>query len=213
VPGCLGGGDPTPYLLQYRATLLRVIITPLWGGLGSNGESVRCLRAAQAAGYRVHLVVQYSNAWDEAQTVAYFKQVLSYYGRYAWAVSIGNEQELVEGGPPRTGRQYAEQWQALEPIVAALAPQAIRVAGEISPWGWTFLKRAVSVGLPGAQAFGAHVYAYRFHFAIPAFEAWARSLHMPYWFTEGAYIPGSKAPVVPVSQLADAPVIESWLDY
>jgi hypothetical protein len=213
VPGCLGGADPTPYLREFRATVLRAIVTPLWGGLGSNGEAVPCLRAARAAGYRVHLVIQYSNLWNEVQTVGYFKQVLSYYGRFAWAVSIGNEQELFQGGPGRTGPQYAEAWQALEPVVAQLAPQAIRVAGEISPWGWTYLKRAVRAGLPGAQVLAAHVYTYRFHFAIPDFEDWVRSLHLRYWFTEGAYIAGSKAPVVPVSQLAGAPVIESWLNY
>jgi hypothetical protein len=213
VRGCLGGGDPVPYLRKYRAAVLRVVVTPLWGGLGSNGEALPCIRDARDAGYRVHLVIQYSNVWTTEQAVAYFRQVLSYYGRFAWAVSVGSEQELFQGGVGKRGRQYAEAWRALEPVVAELAPQAIRVAGEISPWGLSYLKGAVRAGLPGAQVVAAHVYTYPFHFRIPVFEAWARAVRLPYWFTEGAYVAGSKAPVVPVSELAGAPVIEGWLDY
>jgi hypothetical protein len=212
VPGCLGGGDAIPYLRRYRAAVLRVVVTPLWGGLGSNGEALPCVRGAWDAGYRVHLDIQYSNAWSIAQTVAYFRHVLSYYGRFAWAVSVGNEQELFQGGAGKTGRQYAEAWRAVEPVVAELAPHAIRVAGEVSPWGLSYLKGAVHAGLPGAQVLAVHVYNYPFHFRVPVFEAWARTLHLPYWFTEGAYVAGSKAPVVPVSELAGAPVIEGWLD-
>jgi hypothetical protein len=213
VPGCLAGTDPTRYLRQYGAAVLRVIVTPLWGGLGSHGETASCLRGATAAGYRVHLVIQYLNVWTVAQAAAYSKQVLSYYARYAWAVSIGNEQELYQGGPGQTGAAYAADWRATEPIIAELAPKAIRVAGEISPWGWQFLKRAVSAGLPGAQALAAHVYTYPHHFRIPDFEAWCQSIGLPYWFTEGASYPGSKAPVVPISQLDGAQMIESWLGY
>jgi hypothetical protein len=88
------------------------------------------------------------------------RRVLAYYARFAWAVSIGNEQELNQGGPGQTLREYALRWRALEPIVAALAPGAIRMAGEISPSGWTYLKRAVRAGRLGAQLVAAHVYSY-----------------------------------------------------
>jgi hypothetical protein len=213
VPGCLGGADPTRYLRQYGAAVLRVIVTPMWGGLGSNGEARPCLQAATAAGYRLHLVIQYANDWSTQQAASYFQQVLSHYAPYAWAVSVGNEQELYQGGPGRTGDQYAADWRVLEPLVAQLAPDAIRVAGEISPWGWQFLKRAVDAGLPGAQALAAHVYTKPHHFRIPDFEQWCRSIDMAYWFTEGASYPGSRAPVVPVAQLQGAQVIESWLGY
>jgi hypothetical protein len=162
----------------------------------------------------VHLGFQYLNVWTVAQAAAYFKQVLSYYAPYAWAVSVGNEQELYQGGPGQTGGAYAADWRASEPIVAELGPKAIRVAGEISPWGWQFLKRALSAGLPGAQALAAHVYAYPYHhFRIPDFEDWCRSVGLPYWFTEGAPYPGSRAPVVPLSQPDGARIIESWLGY
>jgi hypothetical protein len=44
VPGCLWGADPTRYLRQYGAAVLRVIVTPLWGGLGSHGETAHASR-------------------------------------------------------------------------------------------------------------------------------------------------------------------------
>ena len=213
VPRCLQGGNPTPVLRRYGASVLRVVLTPLWGGAGSGGEALACLRAASAEGYRVHLVIQYLNVWSIQQAASYLEQVLSYYARYAWAVSIGNEQELYQGGPGQTGTQYAAEWRALEPLVAQRAPQAILVAGEVSPWGWQFLRRAVGAGLPGARALAAHVYTYRYHFQIPSFEAWCGSLGLPCWFTEGAYYAGSAAPDAPFSQLRGAPVIEAWLGY
>src|SRR5947209_9598534 len=130
VAGCMtGSSSGLPVLRTYHATVVRVVIDPRHG---VNGQAAPCLRAAVAAGYKVHVAISYFNAWSTPATVAYFKHVLRSYARYAWAISIGNEQELNQGGAKDTGAAYARVWRAVEPVVARVAPRGIRLAGGIS---------------------------------------------------------------------------------
>jgi hypothetical protein len=215
VPGCMSGlTSGLPVLRTYHATIVRVVITPAGG---ANGEALGCLRAAVAAGDKVHVAINYSNQWSRSRVVAYFRHVLSLYAPYAWAVSVGNEQELNQGGTEATGRQYAAVWRAVEPLVAHAAPHAIRVAGEISPWGINFLRVAFAAHLPGVQAIAAHAYKSRYGFDLPKVVAWTRSTRLPLWITEGlggpgawpSNIPGMHA--VPLSSLSGVAVADTWL--
>ncbi len=215
VPGCLAGSPAgLPILRAYRASVLRVIIDPRHG---AGGQAVPCVAAAVRAGYRVHIVIGYFNTWSRSRIVGYVRQVLASYGRYAWAVSIGNEQELNQGGSKETGAQYAAVWRATEPVLAAAAPRAIRVVGEVSPWGINFLHTAFTAGLPRAQAIAAHAYATHYGFTLSSVVAWAHAQHLPLWITEGLTGPGAWPPStsrlhsVALSQLSGVAVADAWL--
>ena len=215
VPGCItGSAAGLPVLKTYHAKVLRIVIDPRHG---ARGQAQGCLQGAVAAGYKVHVAISYTNAWRKRQVVSYFRQVLGFYARYAWAISIGNEQELNQGGTKATGAQYAAVWRAVEPVVAHVAPHAIRVAGEISPWGINFLRAAWSAHLPGAQAVAAHAYKSRFGFDLPKVVSWDRKTHLPLWVTEGLGGPGawpSNIPgmhTVPLSSLTGVSVADAWL--
>jgi hypothetical protein len=214
VRGCIDGSTSgLPILRAYHATVLRVVIqTPY----GQNGQALPCVRAARAAGAKINLAIGYNNLWPTSKIVAYFEHVLASYAPYAWAISIGNEQEVSAGkGASESPTRYAEVWRAVEPVVARLAPHAIRVAGEVSPWGFSFLRRAYASGLPGAQAIAVHSYAARFGFSLPHVLAWARTTHLPLWATEGLTGPAawskSDLHAVPLSQLAGVAVANAWV--
>jgi hypothetical protein len=215
VPGCLYG-SPTglPVLQLYRARILRVVVDPTHGATGS---AAACVQAAAAAGYRVHVSIGYSNSWSVAHDVAYFSQVLRYYGRYAWAISIGNEQELFQGGTKSSPAHYAAVWRAVEPVVARVAPHALRVAGEVSPWGFDFLRAVVKLHLRGAQAISVHAYSTRLGFNLARVAAWARGTRLPLWVTEGLSGPhawhGShhREHAVSLSGMGGVAVADAWL--
>jgi hypothetical protein len=215
VPGCLTGSPNGLSVLQtYHATVLRLVISP---GHGDGGQALPCVRAAVAAGDKVHVAIGYGNRWSTGTVVSYFKRVLASYARYAWAISIGGEQELTQGGGKSTGARYSATWRAVEPVVARLAPHAIRVAGEISPWGIQFLSAAYTSGLPGAQAIAVHGYFARYGFSLPQIMAWNRRTRLPLWITEGLLGPGSwpaaspRMRDVPLSAMAGAAVADAWL--
>ncbi|MGZ6626304.1 MAG: PASTA domain-containing protein [Solirubrobacteraceae bacterium] len=210
VPGCLAGADPTPYIQMYGAQIMRLVVSP---SHGADGEAVPCVRAAIADGIKVHLTIQYWNSWTIAEQVAFFRQVLSYYGPQVWAVSVGNEQELWIHGPPQTAAEYGSTWRAVVPVIRSAAPQALLVAGEISPWGEAFLKAALADGLPGAQAVAAHAYQAWFSFSIPELEAWSAEERLPLWFTEGLTGPDVWESWwdLTLEQLAGAAVADAWL--
>lgn len=215
VPGCMSGSASGLSVLRaYHAKVLRIVIDPRHG---ATGQAQGCLQAAVGSGYRVHIAISYSNRWSRARIVAYFRQVLAFYAPDAWAISIGNEQELNQGGAKESGAQYAAVWRAVEPVVAHLAPHAIRVAGEISPWGINFLRAAYARHLPGLQAVSAHAYRSHFGFDLPKVVSWARATHQQLWITEGLGGPGawpSNIPgmhTVPLSSLAGATVADAWL--
>jgi hypothetical protein len=208
VPGCRDGSSPVSYLQQYHA-MLRVIVNP---GNFQSGV-LDCAREAVAAGYRLHVVIQWWNVWNVEQIKSFFALILPQVGKLAWAISIGNEQEIATGGDPIRGRAYAQDWQAIEPMVAAQAPQAIRVAGEISPWGFPYLKSAVAYGLPGAQAVAAHPYKMHDCFSLPDFMSWAKQNKLPYWIDEGYLLPGAWLPgrSRSASEVPGAAVVGAWL--
>jgi hypothetical protein len=109
--------------------------------------------------------------------------------------------------------QYAAIWRAVEPTIATMAPHAIRVAGEVSPWGLPFLSEAVRAGLPGVQAFSAHPYQMAGGMTPAAFLAFAAARHAPMWFTEGLVVPGSWGGTADISlpKMAGAVVADAWL--
>lgn len=164
-----------------HATVLRVVLTPDYG---ENGQALPCIRGARAEGYRVELVVQWDSAWPLARTKAFFTQILSQYRFYAWAFAIGNEQEIT---PRLSSSGYSRAWRAVEPIVRRMAPWAIRVGGEISPWGFSFLGGALHDGLPGIQAVSVHPYAYSWAFTVSQALNLARRYRLPLWCDEALY--------------------------
>ncbi len=187
-PGCNAGADPTPTLRQYGATFLRVVISPLNGGSGDNGQALPCVQAAAAAGFRVMISIQWWSIWTQDQIVAYFARQLETYGPYAYAIGVGNEQDLDAVTP----EDYSQVWRAVQPLIAADAPGAVRVAGEISPWGLSWLQQAWLDGLPGAQALAFHPYTTVPSSPDPYVDAvWAYSVGLPMWTTEGLDAPGA----------------------
>jgi hypothetical protein len=127
---------------MYGATIMRLIVNP---GTGADGSALQCVRDAVYAGYHVDLTIQYWNPMTVAQDADFFRSILGIYGPLAWANSVGNEQELNQGGTTEDGTQYAAVWKAVEPIVATMAPHAI-------PWGLRPLggRERRSAGSPGA---------------------------------------------------------------
>jgi hypothetical protein len=118
---------------------------------------------------------------------AYFRQTLPQYAPYAWAVSVGNEQDLVAQGAPATGARYRAVWNAVEPVLARIAPRAIRVYGETSPFGFPFLQQSFRPHRPrGAQAIAFHCYDVRYGglSVVPHVAAWAAGEHLPLWCSE-----------------------------
>ncbi|HJS96803.1 MAG TPA: hypothetical protein VJ741_21215 [Solirubrobacteraceae bacterium] len=170
------GGDVSPFLRSHHATVLRLIV-PYRG----HSNAVACASRAAAQGYRVYVSLQYSNAWRPAKVAAYFRRTLPLYSPYAWAVSVGNEQDLVQGAHA-TGRKYRAVWNAVEPILARTAPQAIRVYGETSPFGFRFLLESFQPRRPrGAQAIAFHCYDVKNGglSVVPQVAKWAAGKHLP----------------------------------
>jgi hypothetical protein len=149
-----------------------------------------CAEAAHAAGLRVMLVVQWGNGWTVAQIRQRFAEALSAYQPIQpFAVGVGNEQEGPwDDGPQESGAQYAAIWRTVEPMVAAAFPHAIRVAGEISPWGNHFMLDALQAGLPGAQALAVHAYPAASNpegYTTAQFAQYAHEYGLPAWADEG----------------------------
>lgn len=175
------GGDVSPFMRAHHASVLRLIV-PYRGRY--NG--VACASKAAADGYRVYVSLQYDNKWSPARVAAYFRRTLPLYSPYAWAVSVGNEQDLVQGGPS-TGQKYRTVWNAVEPLLRRLAPHAIRVYGELSPFGFSFLQDSFRQGRPrGAQVIAFHCYDAKTGglSAVPQVASWAAGKHLPLWCSE-----------------------------
>lgn len=178
----VNGGDVSPFLRSHHATVLRLIV-PYQGQ--SNG--VACASQAAAQGYRVYVSLQYSNAWRPARVAAYFRRTLPQYAPYVWAVSVGNEQDLAVQGGRATGTRYRAVWNAVEPVLAHVAPRAIRVYGETSPFGFPFLQQSFHPSRPrGAQAIAFHCYDVHYGglSVVPQVAAWAAGKHLPLWCSE-----------------------------
>jgi hypothetical protein len=200
---CQGHGDnPQSFLQAHDATVLRIVLPDY-----PSPNALRCVERAKAEGYRVYFSLQYNNAWSPTRVSSYFARTLPAYAKYAWAVSVGNEQDIVSKqrlaqGAPRTARvctgrrrrcqrsagaYYRQVWNAVEPVVARVAPKALRVYGETSPWGFSFLKASFQTGRPrGVQAVAFHCYDTKWGGlrAVPRVAAWAGKYHLPLWCSE-----------------------------
>jgi hypothetical protein len=183
IPGCLSGSQTNPewYLRHLHASILRVVVSPDYG---QDGQALPCIRAARSKGYRTELVVQWNSSWSISRTKQFFKHILGSYRYYVWSVGIGNEQEIT---PKLSSAGYSHAWRAIEPIVKRMAPWAIRVGGEISPWGLNFLSGALRDGLPGIQAVAVHSYYYSWAFSPGQAVRLARRYGLPLWEDEGLY--------------------------
>jgi hypothetical protein len=178
----VNGGDVSPFLRSHHATVLRLIV-PYRG----SSNAAACASRAAAQGYRVYVSLQYSNAWRPGRVAAYFRRTLPQYSPYAWAVSVGNEQDLAVQGAPATGAKYRAVWNAVEPVLAHIAPRAIRVYGETSPFGFPFLQQSFRPRRPrGAQAIAFHCYDVKYGglSIVPQVSAWAAGEHLPLWCSE-----------------------------
>jgi hypothetical protein len=202
---CVAHGDNVQPILQaHDATVLRIVLPDY-----PTPEALLCVERAKAEGYHVYLSLQYDNAWSPKRVASYFAQTLPPYGPYAWAVAVGNEQDIVSKqrlaqGPPRmarvctgagrrrrcrrdAGAYYRRVWNAVEPVLAHVTPKALRVYGETSPWGFTFLKDSFEAGRPrGVQAVAFHCYDTKWGGlrAVPRVAAWAGRHHLPLWCSE-----------------------------
>jgi hypothetical protein len=184
LPGCVLGSlsNPRPLMQKFHATLLRVIVGP-GNYYGNSGEALPCIRAAHSEGYKVMLGVQWASWWPVKTVQWWFSRELSLYGPYVNAVGVGNEQEITP--PNMTPAKYVTMWRAAEPIVKRMTPWAIRVGGEISPWGYNDLAKELRLGLPGIQAVAVHPYTFSFGFSVRQALALAGRYRLPLWCTEG----------------------------
>jgi hypothetical protein len=202
---CQGDGDNAqPFLQAHDATVLRIVLPDY-----PSPNALRCVESAKTEGYHVYLSLQYNNAWSPTRDASYFAQALPAYAPYAWAVSVGNEQDIISKarlaqGVPRKARQcigngrgrhcetttgafYRQVWNAVEPVLTRVAPKALRVYGETSPWGFGYLKDSFATGRPrGAQAVAFHCYDTKHSGlrAVPRVAAWAGEYHLPLWCSE-----------------------------
>jgi hypothetical protein len=193
---CLANQDVTPFLHQHHANVLRLILAPQDTDVGAG---IACVADAYAAGFKVYLSLQFNNRWSPRQVAAYFNRVLPSYAPYLWAIGVGNEQDLTtqtgygQGTRALTsrgstaGKRYRAVWNAVEPILVKVAPQAIRAYGEFSPWSFAANQQGFASGRPpGVQAIAAHCYHTRVGglLQVPQDAAWAASKHLPLWCSE-----------------------------
>ena len=193
---CLANQNVNTFLRQNHANVLRLILSPQDAQAGAG---IGCLRDAHAAGFKIYISLQFNNRWTPAQVAAYFKRVLPPYAPYLWSVGVGNEQDLTSptdygqgasslSARGRTaGERYRAIWNAVEPILARLAPHAIRVYGEFSPWSFAATQQGFASGRPaGVQAIAAHCYHTKIGglTQVPQDAAWAASKRLPLWCSE-----------------------------
>jgi hypothetical protein len=202
---CVVHGDNVQSILQsHDATVLRIVL-PYF----PSPNALLCVERAKAEGYHVYVSLQYDNAWSPTRVASYFARTLPPYAPYAWAVSVGNEQDIISNqrlpqGVPRTARQctgsgrrrrcetttgayYRQVWNAVEPVLARVTPKALRVYGETSPWGFGFLKDSFETGRPpGAQVVAFHCYDTKYAGlrVVPRVAAWAGKQGLPLWCSE-----------------------------
>jgi hypothetical protein len=183
LPGCLAGTikDPRPYMQEFQATMLRLVVSQgNWHG--NAGQALPCVRAAHREGYKVELDIEWASRWPTRTVRWWFSRELSLYRYYANAVAVGNEQEIV--APNMSPAKYVSMWRAVEPEIRRMAPWAIRVGGEISPWGFSDLQRELSSGLVGVQAVAVHPYKFSFAPSVSQALSLARRYHLPLWCDE-----------------------------
>jgi hypothetical protein len=193
---CIANRNVNAFLRANHANVMRLILSPQDA---SSGAGIGCIKAARAAGFKVYISLQFNNGLTPAQVASQFSQVLPRYAPFVWAIGVGNEQDLTSGstngqsarGLSRDGRtagqNYRAVWDAVEPVLVKLAPRAIRVYGEFSPWSFGANQQGFSSGRPpGVQAIAAHCYHTKVGglAQIPKAAAWAASKRIPLWCSE-----------------------------
>lgn len=194
--GCLANHNINPFLRRNHANVMRLILArqdTAWGA------GVTCVEDAAKAGFKVYVSFQFDNSWAPRRVATYFTQVLPAYAPYLWAVGVGNEQDLTtkngygQGRIALTkdgrsaGQNYRAVWNAVEPVLVKLAPPALRVYGEFSPWSFDANQAGFASGRPrGVQAIAAHCYHTKVRglLQIPQDAAWAASKRLPLWCSE-----------------------------
>ncbi|MGN6169448.1 MAG: hypothetical protein ACTHQQ_14945 [Solirubrobacteraceae bacterium] len=193
---CLANRNVNAFLRQHHANVMRLILSPQDAQAGAG---IACIRSARAAGFKVYISFQFNNRSTPGQVAVYFRRVLPRYAPFLWAVGVGNEQDLssptgygqgrgsLSGHGRTVGQAYRAIWDAVEPVLVKLAPHAIRVYGEFSPWSFAANKQGFASGRPpGVQAIAAHCYrtvvgGLR---QVPQDAAWAASKRLPLWCSE-----------------------------
>lgn len=213
LPGCLLGSlhDPRPYMQKFHATILRVVVAQgKWNG--NAGEALPCVSAAHAEGYKVELAIEWASWWPRKSVQWFFWRELSLYRYYANAVAVGNEQEIVP--PNMSPAKYVSMWRAVEPEIKRMAPWAVRIAGEISPWGFKDLQQELRYGLPGVQAVGVHPYKFSFGYSVGQALALAGRYRLPLWCDEALQDGPDSWPsmslTIPLSGMRGAAVAGVW---
>ena len=215
---CLTNQNVNPFLRANHATVMRLILSPQ---AAPAAAGIGCVETAQAAGFKVYVSFQFNNHWSPSQVKAYFARVLPAYAPYVWAVGVGNEQDLAMSGTTgqgtvslsrdgrSAGQNYRAVWNAVEPLLAKLVPQAIRVYGEFSPWGFGAVQAGFAHGRPpGVQAIAAHCYHTKYDglLQVPQDAAWATSKHLPLWCSE-------MGPAFPSRTMPRWAVPDSWASW
>lgn len=193
---CVANNNVNPFLRRNHANVMRLILAQQDAAVGAG---LTCVEDAYQAGFKVYVSFQFDNSWTPRQVAAYFTQVLPTYAPYLWAVGVGNEQDLttktgwgqgriaLSGDGRSAGQNYRAVWNAVEPVLVKLAPRAIRVYGEFSPWSFADNQQGFASGRPrGVQAIAAHCYHTKFRgiTEIPQDAAWAASKRLPLWCSE-----------------------------
>ena len=193
---CVANRSVNAFLRANHASVLRLILSPQRASVGAG---IGCVQAAHAAGFKVYISFQFNNGWTPNQAAAYFRRVLPSYAPFVWAVGVGNEQDLTSasaygqgprplGGHGRSaGQNYRAVWDAVERVLVQLAPHAIRVYGEFSPWSFSATEQGFASGRPpGVQAIAAHCYHTKVGglTQVPQDGAWAASERLPLWCSE-----------------------------
>lgn len=91
--------------------------------------------------------------------------------------------------PSNAGEDYTDYWNAVEPVLQQVVPNAIRVFGEMAPWGFQVLQEGYDEGRPvGVQAIAFHCYdtVEGGLQEVPQIAAWAQTQGVPLWCSEMA---------------------------
>jgi hypothetical protein len=154
---CVANRNVIAFLRTNHANVLRVILSPQQGPAAAG---IECIKTARAAGYKIYISFQFVNGWRPSQVASYFNRVLPAYAPFAWAVGVGNEQDLTSpssadqgtkalSGHGRTvGQNYRSDWDAAERVLVKRAPHAIRVYGDFSPWAFKAVEQGFAASRP-----------------------------------------------------------------
>jgi hypothetical protein len=150
-----------------------------------------CANNAVRHGHKLILVDQYRNCAPLRTDRARLRRMIRSYP-HAWAIAIGNEQDLsaqgdigCQPGANTTAAYYVRVWRNLIPILLKRSPHTLRVAGEVSPWGIDFTTSILKDGLPHVQVISGHPYPQAVVYTPHKFVGLAHHYHIQAWADEG----------------------------